>query len=383
MALPETIPLCVPDLTGRERAYLLECLDSGFVSSVGPFVSRFETAFAKWTGAKYAVACASGTAAIHLALQAVGVTAGDSVLVSDFTFIASANPVVYLGANPAFIDSEMNSWNMGPEALETALKEMASRNALPRAVVLVHIYGAPADIGPIADLCERYGVALVEDATEGLGASWSANYPHAGARGRQAGTVGRLGCFSFNGNKLITSGGGGMITTDDPALASWVKHMSCQAKLPGAGFVHDQVGYNYRMINLAAALGLAQLERIDTILAAKKQIADRYRAFARSRGMASQLCPPGSVGSDWMSSVAHEQRDELSTFLLERGIGCRPGWLPVSSLEPYRKSVTWGSANARALGMSVLCLPCSFNLTEVQQQWVCDSIDEFLNAPKR
>ena len=294
------IPLCVPCLDGDEREWLLRALDSTFVSTVGPFVEQFEREFATAVGSPHAVACATGTAAIHLALRALGVAAGDLVLCSDFTFIASANPIRYQGAEAGFIDSSPDGWNLDPAVLAQALDDLAAEGRLPKAVVAVHILGQPADLGPILDACARHAVPLIEDAAEALGASYTTDYPHAACRGHQVGTIGRIGCFSFNGNKLITTGGGGMVVTGDPLLAARIKHLSTQAKLPGLAFVHDEAGYNYRLPNLNAALGLAQLRRLDAFLARKRAIAARYRALATELGWTYQPTTRGTLPSDWL-----------------------------------------------------------------------------------
>ncbi len=258
----ENIPLCVAQSLRTRRGIISRnALPAVLSAPVGPFVEKFESEFARWTGSKYAVACASGTAAIHLALQAVGVGAGDFVLTSDFTFIATANPVVYLGATPGFIDNERSGWNYGSRSFwhRPCTKTLGERHAAACRYRRPYIWSASQHRPDTRCVCDSYEIPVVEDATEALGARYTANYPHAACRNRSAGSVGKLGCFSFNGNKLITTGGGGMVTTDDPALAAWVKHVSCQAKQPGVAFVHDQVGYNYRLTNLAAALGCAQL----------------------------------------------------------------------------------------------------------------------------
>jgi dTDP-4-amino-4,6-dideoxygalactose transaminase len=224
------IALSEPHLAGNARTYLEECLKTNFVSSVGPFVDRFEREFAAYVGAKFAVACASGTAAIHVALRLLGVGPGDEVLVPSLTFIASINPITYQGAEPVLVDSEEATWNVDPALVVEELDRRGrSGQKQPKAVEVVHLLGHPADIEAIADACERHGVALVEDAAEALGA----RYVTGRYEGRQVGTIGKVGCFSFNGNKIITSGAGGMITTDDEALARRAKHLTTQARLPG------------------------------------------------------------------------------------------------------------------------------------------------------
>ena len=235
------------------------CLASTYVSSIGPFVTEFEEQLAAKVGARHAVACASGTSALHLALLALGVGAGDEVLVSDLTFIASANPIKYCGAEPLLVDSEESTWNLDPDlVVEELHQRRADGRPQPAAVVAVDLLGHPADLSPILNTAADVGVPVVEDASESIGSSWTGQHPLAG---RAAGTVATIGCFSFNGNKLLTTGGGGMLVTDDVDLASRARHLSTQAKLPGFAYRHDQVGYNYRLTNLAASLGLAQLGR--------------------------------------------------------------------------------------------------------------------------
>ncbi len=370
------IPLCEPFLNGNERRYIEDCLATNFVSSVGAYVDRFERDFATYTGSPHAVACVNGTAAIHLALHACGVTAGDTVLVSDFTFIATANPVRYLGAQPIFVDSETASWNLDPARTVAALEACARAGRLPRAVLAVHILGQPADLGPIVDACARFAVPLIEDAAEALGARYTAAYPHAQVAGRQVGTVGLIGCFSFNGNKIITTGGGGMLTTADPLLAKRLKHLSTQAKLPGLAFVHDEVGFNYRLTNLAAAMGVAQLEQIEVFLARKAAIAARYAEVCARRGWTYHPVLPGTVPSRWLAScLVGVQRDHLIERLTAAGIGARPLWLPLSSQAAFLSCQTHGTEIATKLATEGLSLPCSASLSEAQLDHVCAVLD--------
>jgi dTDP-4-amino-4,6-dideoxygalactose transaminase len=381
MAAATDIPLCVPELGERERVLVAEALASGFVSSVGPFVERFEREFARAVGAPHAVACASGTAAIHLALRALGVGRDDPVLVSDFTFIASANPVVHQGAVPAFVDSEERSWNLDPALVAQALDDLARAGTPAKAVVAVHVLGQPADLGPLVDACARHGVPLVEDAAEALGAGYAADHPHTACAGRQVGTVGRVGCFSFNGNKLITTGGGGMVTTADAELAARIRHLSTQAKLPGVAFVHDAVGYNYRLTNLAAALGLAQLERLPRFLARKRAIAARYRRLAAQIGADYHPVLPGTAPSCWLASLTVPAgRDRLVAALAQEGITTRPLWLPVSAQPAYRGSRCWGSPVAARLAATGLSLPCSSALGDEDLERVCAAVARLAQA---
>ena len=371
----QSIPLCEPSLDGNARRYVDDAVATGWVSSVGAYVDRFEADFAATVGTPHAVATSSGTTAIHLALTVLGVGPGDLVLVNDSTFIASANPVRHCGAEVGLIDSEERSWNLDPALLAQALDDCARAGRLPKAVIVVHILGQPADLGPIVDACARHGVAIVEDAAEALGAGYDLTYPHPACRGRQVGTIGRIGCYSFNGNKIITTGGGGMLATSDAELAKRLKHLSTQAKLPGAAFLHDAVGYNYRLTNLAAALGCAQLERLEAFIARKRAIADRYRVVGPRLGITWQPRLAGSVPTDWLAScLVGPRRDAIMAELGAVGMTARPLWYPISAQLPYRGSRRWGGAVADRLAAEGLSLPCSVSLSEDQQERVIGSL---------
>lgn len=372
------IPLCAPSFDDTELLHLQECVLSTYVSSTGPFVSRFENEFAEYVGSPFAIACASGTAAIHVALRCLGVGPGDVVLVSDFTFIASANPVLYQGAEPMFIDSETRSWNMDPGLLEKAIVELEKEGRRPKAVIVVHIFGQPADMGPIVEICENHSIPIIEDAAESLGASYGPCYSDERLRNRSTGTIGILGCFSFNGNKVITTGGGGMITTADPALAKRAKHLTTQAKLPGPAFIHDDVGYNYRLTNLAASLGLAQFAKLGAFLRRKREISTRYRKLALEFGWAYQPQLNGTVRNDWFPAISiPEGRDSLCNFLNSRDIETRPVWLPVTEQQPYSGSRRWSNNVGPTLARTSLCLPCSTGLSDSDLDLVISSITEW------
>lgn len=368
------VPLSEPCLGGNDRRYLDECLASTFVSSVGPFVERFEREFALRVGARHAVACSSGTAAIHVALRLLGVGPGDEVFVSDLTFVASANPVLYERAVPVLVDAEAGTWNLDPELAAGEIRRRAKAGLRqPKAVEAVHILGQPARLEPLAEACERHGIALIEDAAEALGARWTSGR----FAGRQVGTAGRIGCYSFNGNKIITTGGGGMIVTDDPELARRAKHLTTQAKLPGAEYRHDELGYNYRLSNLAAALGVAQLEKLDEHLRRKKEIAARYDAAFRDR--AGLILPPRPADVDpsfWLYTI----RVDPAAFgidaraLLQRlraaGVESRPVWTPLHLMPMYRDVPRLGGEVAERLFAEALSLPCSPGLRPEDQERV-------------
>jgi dTDP-4-amino-4,6-dideoxygalactose transaminase len=375
------VPLCEPVLAGNERAYLDECLRTNFVSSVGPFVERFEEAFAAYVGSKYAVACASGTAAIHVALRLCGVDAGDEVVVPTLTFIASANPILYERATPVLVDAEARTWNMDPALV---VEEFSRRHRLglrqPKVIEAVHLLGHPCDIDPLVEACERYGIALVEDASEALGA----RYRSGRFAGRHVGSIGRLGCFSFNGNKVITSGGGGMITTDDPELARRAKHLTTQARLPGAEYRHDEVGYNYRLTNLAAALGLAQLEQLPGFLVHKRSQAKAYaEALAPLDGVVPAPDEPWAESSFWLYSMrltGAVGRVAVRERLSAAGIDTRPIWSPLHTMPMYAAAPRLGGEVSERLFAEGLSLPSTAGLGPQGVAKVCSALAAALGA---
>jgi dTDP-4-amino-4,6-dideoxygalactose transaminase len=368
-----SIPLSEPCIGGNARAYLEECLQTNYVSSIGPFVERFEKEFAAYVGSAYAVACASGTAAIHTAMRLLEVEPGDEVMVATLTFVASANPIQYERALPVLVDSEAETWNMDPQLVAEELDRRARRGLrLPKAVEAVHILGHPARLEPLVEACARHGVALFEDASEALGA----RYASGAFAGRHVGTIGRLGCFSFNGNKIMTTGSGGMITTDDPALARRAKHLTTQARLPGVEYRHDEVGYNYRLSNLSAALGVAQLEQLPDFLARKRRLAARYDAALA--GLPRLQAPPRAAWAEptfWLYTVTLDEgagpgpRDLLET-LRAAGVESRPIWSPLHTMPMYRDAPRLGGAVAESLFAAALSLPSSVGLTGEQQDEV-------------
>lgn len=360
------IALAEPRIGGNAERYLLECLRTNYVSSVGPFVGRFEEAFAAAVGARFAVACASGTAAIHLALAALDIPPGSEVLVPSLTFVASANPIRYVGATPVLVDSEAETYNLDPElVIEELARRARTRASMPSAIEVVHLVGHPAVLAPLLAAADRYGVPVVEDASEAVGARYVGPGP---LEGRHVGTLGRLGCFSFNGNKLITTGGGGMIVTDDEELARRVRHLSTQARLPGATYDHDVVGYNYRLSNLASALGLAQLEELDELLAARRSNARRYdRAIAELPGIRPAPRAGWADPSFWLytarlDAAARSDRDGLLAALAEAGIEGRPIWTPLHLTRLYREAPRIGGDVAAGIFRDAVSLPSSSSL---------------------
>jgi len=365
------VALSEPCLSGNEKRYLDECIATNFVSSVGPFVDRFEREFAAFVGSRFAVACASGTAALHVAFRLIDLQPGDEVLVPSLTFVASVNPIAYERGTPVLVDSELETWNMDPELVVGYIERAArSGKRLPRAVEVVHLLGHPAQIEPIVDVCEKHGIPLIEDAAEALGARYR------GGRfdGKQVGTIGRIGCFSFNGNKIITTGGGGMITTDDPELAKRAKHLTTQARLPGPAYRHDEIGYNYRLTNIAAALGVAQLEQLPGFMAKKQRIAARYDAALGGRE--DVILPPRATwaaSTCWLYSIrvgGDQSRDEWIRRLAAEQIESRPIWTPVHEMPMYRDAPRLGGERAERLAAEALSIPCSVGLTDAEQDRV-------------
>lgn len=322
------IPVAAPVFAGNERAYVLECLDSTWISSAGPFVARFEQAFADRTGVRRAEACANGTVALHLVLRALGVGPGDEVVVPALTFVASANAVTYCGARPVFCDIDPVTWNIDPGDLERRLGPRT------KAVIAVHLYGHPAPMDELRAVLAGRDVALVEDAAEAHGARY---------RGSAAGALGDAAAFSFYGNKIITTGEGGMVTTDDEALADRVRLLKGQGMDPSRRYWFIEVGYNYRLTNVAAAIGLAQLERLDWHLGRRRAIADGYRQRLKDLpSLAWQYPLAGAEPSWWMFTIrlvggGAGRRDRVMAMLAEDGIETRPAFPALHRLPPYRE----------------------------------------------
>jgi perosamine synthetase len=376
------IPLSAPNIAGNEWRYVKECLDAGWVSSAGPFVERFEREFAAAVGSAHAVATASGTAALHIALLVAGVERDDEVLVSTLTFIAPGNAVRYVGAWPVFIDAEPQYWQMDPAAVERFLdQECVLENGTLRnrrsgrrvkAILPVHILGHPVDISPIVAAARRYGLAVVEDATESLGATYD---------GIPVGRFGVASCFSFNGNKLITTGGGGMIVTDDERIAERAKYLTTQAKDDPVEYVHGTIGYNYRLTNVQAAIGCAQLEQLSSGLAVKRQIAERYQAgLIEVPGITCMPESPRARSAFWLNTVLVDRTRygsssrDLMAVLHREGIEARPLWQPLHLSPAHSDHGHAPCSTAERLWANALSLPSSLTLTKEQLSKVVDVI---------
>jgi dTDP-4-amino-4,6-dideoxygalactose transaminase len=366
--------LSPPHLGSEEAALVAEAIASNWIAPVGPFVDRFEDDFRRMAGAAHAVAVSSGTAALHLALHALGIGPGDEVAVSTLTFVGSVGPIVHRGATPVLIDSEPRSWNMDPELLERALRE---RPAI-RAVVVVHLYGQAADLDAIRAVCDRRGVPLVEDAAEAAGTTY---------KGRQVGNHGRVGYFSFNGNKIITTSNGGMIVTDDGDLAGHVRKLSTQAREPAPHYEHREIGYNYRMSNVLAAIGVAQLAKLPQRVEQRRRNFAYYQAhLAGLPGVTFMPESPLGQSTRWLSvltidpAVAATDREVVRASLAEAKIETRPVWKPMHQQPALQHHPAYLSGVADDLFATGLCLPSGSSLTAHDLQRVVDSMRLLWNS---
>jgi perosamine synthetase len=382
------IALSEPCLRGREWEYVKDCLDSGWVSSVGGYVTRFEQMVAARSGTKYAVATVNGTAALHICLLVAGVCADEEVLVSDLTFIAPANAVRYLAARPVFIDCEVRHWQMDPSIVAEFLEHRCERRGSGvfniqtgrriAAILPVHVLGHPCDMAALGELAAAYDLPIVEDATESLGSL---------CRGRSTGSFGVAGCISFNGNKILTTGGGGMIVTNDEGFAARARHLTTQAKSEGSEYIHDEVGYNCRLTNVQAAIGCAQMEQLDFHLQAKARIARRYReAFQDHPGFSWQEAAEWAAPNHWLptlridETLAGTDARKILTVLAGHHIQTRPLWQPMHASPAHAGMGFAGGEISRTLFRECLSLPCSVSLTADQQDAVVRVISASLRS---
>lgn len=370
VGVADSVALHEPEFFGNEKAYLNDCIDSTFVSSVGEFVDRFEAMLSERTGSHHAIACVNGTAALQVALQLAGVRANDEVIVPALTFVATANSVSFLGAVPHFVDSEGRTLGLGAQALAQRLDAVGEQgpngvhNAQTgrriAAIVPMHAFGHPVDLAGLMEVAEAWDIPVVEDATESLGTLY---------RNRHTGTFGLLSALSFNGNKIITTGGGGAILTGDDELARRAKHITTTAKLPHRwAFDHDEIGYNFRLPNLNAALGCAQLEQLDDFLQRKRRLADRYRAaFSQVTGIKVFVEPEGARSNYWLNALLldeseMDQRDELLDAFNNAGVMARPAWTLLHRLPMYCECPRGLLHVAESLGRRIVNVPSSARL---------------------
>jgi perosamine synthetase len=366
------LPVAAPVLAGNEQKYVLDCLESSWISSTGAYIGRFEQAFADFCGVEHAVSCTSGTTGLHLSLLALGVGPGDEILLPTLTFAATANAVRYCGATPVFVDSHPATWTIDPDRIADKIGPRTS------GIIVVHLFGHPGDMDPIQQLADRHGLFILEDAAQAHGAEY---------RGRRVGSLGRLATFSFFGNKIITTGEGGMVTTSDADLAARMRLLKSHGMDPTRRYWFPVVGYNYRMTNVAAAIGLAQLEKIDWHLARRREVAGWYLERMRNvEGVAWQPEQTWARHVWWMFTVVFDddlavERDTVTAHLAAAGIDTRPMAYPLHQLPPYQ-SFSRGDVfpNADRLARRGVSLPTSGRMTREDVTRVCDRLEQALHT---
>ncbi len=364
--------LSPPHMGSKEIEFVHDAFLSNYIAPIGPQIDAFEQEFAEMIGSRHAVALSSGTAALHLLLRYVGVKSGDTVFCSTLTFVASANPIMYQNGKPVFIDSDYSSWNMNPELLLKALKQHADRDCLPKAVVLVHLYGQPADIDPIKATLDRYNVPLIEDAAESLGAEY---------KGKAVGTFGLAGFFSFNGNKIITTSGGGMVVSNDENLIEKIKFWASQAKDNATHYQHSETGYNYRMSNVLAAIGRGQLRVLADRVKRKREIFECYRERLNELpGITFMPQPNFARSSCWLTCMTIDpeaagiDRDFVIQNLENNNIEAKPVWKPMHLQPLYAECETVNGHAAEIIFKNGLCLPSGTSMSEEELEYVIRTI---------
>lgn len=373
--LPQTkqrIYLSPPHMSGGERTYVQEAFDTNWIAPLGPHVDAFEREFADLVGAKHAAALTSGTAALHLAMILLGVGPGDEVLASSFTFSASVNPIVYQGGRPTFIDSDPVSWNMDANLLRETLDKRAKAGKLPKAVIVVDLYGQSADLDAIKEACDAYEIPFAEDAAAAVGTLY---------KGRHAGTFGKFGAFSFNGNKIITTSGGGMLVSDDEAMIAHARKLATQARDPAPHYEHTEIGFNYRLSNILAAVGRGQLKVVEDRVAARRRNFDYYtRHLGDVPGISFQPEAPWGRHTRWLTCMLIDpkefgvDRETVRLALAEEEIESRPLWKPMHLQPVFAGTEHVGGAVSEALFRDGLCLPSGSDLTEGDRARVVDVI---------
>lgn len=383
--LDQPVLLSTPHLAEHERDFVEQAFRTNWIAPIGPNVDAFESEVAAKVGTRHAAALTSGTAALHLGLHLLGVGSGDRVFCSSLTFVASVNPIRYLDAEPVFIDSEPETWNMSPAALARALAEADAEGRLPKAVIPVGLYGQSPDMEPIIDLCRRYDVPILEDAAESLGASY---------RGRAAGTFGRLGIFSFNGNKIITTSGGGMLVGDDPDLIERARFLATQAREPAGHYQHEEIGFNYRMSNILAGIGRGQLEVLDERVDQRRAVFQRYvMGLKETPGLEWMPEPAGFRSTRWLTAATVDSNrlglsaDDLISRLAEARIEARRIWKPMHRQPVFAGAGYWPHHARESISDHLfetgICLPSGSGMTIEQQDRVIRRLRERLAPPGR
>jgi dTDP-4-amino-4,6-dideoxygalactose transaminase len=366
------ILLSPPHMGDRELDYIQQAFDTNWIAPVGPHVDAFEEEFCQAVGVQHAAAVSSGTAALHLALRLLEVGPGDEVVCSTLTFVATANPILYMGARPVFVDSDRSSWNMDPQLLQALLDQRARQGRLPKVVILVHLYGQSADIAPILAACNQYEIPLIEDAAESLGASY---------HGRSPGSFGRIGIYSFNGNKIITTSGGGMLVSNDAQLVAKAKFWATQARDPAPHYQHTEMGYNYRLSNVLAGIGRGQLQVLaDRVAARRRNFACYHQALGQLPGI--EFMPESGFGqsSRWLTCLTIDanafgaDRQHIHAALTQQKIEARPVWKPLHLQPLFANCEAIGGAVAADLFARGLCLPSGSNLTDADRDRVIAAI---------
>jgi perosamine synthetase len=378
------IPLSIPHLAGNEWQYVKECLDTGWISSAGEFVNRFEQNVAQFAGAKYGVACMNGTAGLHIAQVLLGIGAGDHVLAPNITFIATLNAISYSGAEPILVDVEPGSWQMDLNLLESWLEENTTKREIEgkilsvsklsnkpiQAIMPVHVLGNMGNIDQLLSIADKYHLAIIEDSTEALGSYF---------KGKHAGSFGHIGVFSFNGNKIISTGGGGVIVTNDEALAKRAKHLTTQAKVSAMEYIHDEIGYNYRLVNVLAAIGVAQMEQFPDLLERKRNMDAYYREKLAGVGdIQFQEVSEDVEANCWLFTFKTSRMRALLTYLNDNGIQSRPFWMPMNQLDMFKdKLYIQNNDQSAEIYNSCISIPSSAGITRVEQDQVILAIQEF------
>ncbi|MDR4499387.1 MAG: LegC family aminotransferase [Candidatus Scalindua sp.] len=377
------IPLSVPNISGNEWEYVKDCLDTGWISSAGGFVGKFEEMVADYVGAKFGVATVNGTCALHISLQLSGVKRNDYVIIPNITFVATANSVKYTGADPILIDVDLNNWQMNLDLLEEFLTKETYGNLKGdcilkddgrciRVIMPVHVQGNMTDMDRLIRIADQHNLLIIEDAAEALGTTY---------KSKHSGTFGLMGCFSFNGNKIISTGGGGVIVSDDELLAKKAKHITTTAKVDPMSYYHDEIGYNYRMVNVLAAIGVAQMEVLDSFVRRKKEIGAFYKEHLSGVGdIGFQTVLDDVDHNNWLFTIKTSHQTELLKHLNDNKIISRPFWMPMNKLPMYKDClyVVTGSDACEELLKTCLAIPCSTSITDDELERVVVEIKNAL-----